>query len=117
MGDGASARHAYGHRRIDRAATGRQRDRQAGTLHRAGDCATGIQLEDRYRPGVERAGARGDGEHDGHALRRGPEHAGAESANRTAPRHDAGRRAGTDDLLRLRHAMHVDHRRGAARDQ
>ena len=58
-------------------AAGRQRDRTAGPLHRAGDCAAGLQLEDRHRPAVERAGARGDGEHDGHALRRRPEHAGA----------------------------------------
>ena len=102
---------------LSRAATGRERDRQAGTLHRAGDCSARIQLEDRHRPGFERAGARSDGEHHGHALRRGPEHACAQPADRSAPRHDAGRRAGADDFLRLRHAVHVDHRRCAARDQ
>ena len=37
----------------------------------------------------------------------------------TALHHDmnAGRRAGADDLLCFRHAVHFDHGRGAARDQ
>ena len=46
-----------------------------------------------------------------------PEHPCAQPANRIASRHDAGRRAGADDLLRLRHAVHLDHRRRSPRDQ
>ena len=38
-------------------------------------------------------------------------------ANRAAPRHDAGRGAGADDFLRIRHAVHVDDGGGQARDQ
>jgi ferrous iron transport protein B len=55
-----------------RAGAGRQRDRPPGPLHRAGHCAAGLQLEDRHRPALERAGPRGDGQHHGHALRRRP---------------------------------------------
>ncbi len=102
---------------LERAATGRLAHRPPRPLHRAGDCAARLQLEDRHRPAVERAGARSDGQHHGNALRRRPEHAGAQPANRSAPRHDAGRRDGADDLFRLRHAVHVDHRRCAARNQ
>ena len=46
-----------------------------------------------------------------------PDTQALQPADRAAPRHDAGRRAGADDLLRLRHAVHVDHGGGAARDQ
>ena len=46
-----------------------------------------------------------------------PEHAGPQPANRAAPRHDPRRRAGADDLLRLRHAVHLDHRRRPPRNQ
>ena len=44
-------------------------------------------------------------------------HPGPQPANRSAPRHDPRRRARPHDLLRLRHAVHVDHRRGQARNQ
>ena len=59
-------------RRPGRSRAGRQPDRTPGPLHRAGDCAAGIQLEDRHRADFKRAGARSDGQHHGHALRRRP---------------------------------------------
>ena len=117
LGAGASAGDSGSGRRDLRAGAGRQPDRPAGPLHRAGDCAAGLQLEDRHWPALERAGARGDGQHHGHFVWRRCRHTGAQPANRAAPRHDAGRRAGADDLLRLRHAMHLDDGRGPARDQ
>ncbi len=61
-----------------------QSDRTARPLHRAGDCATGLQLEDRHRIVVERTGSRSDGFDDGHALRRRSRNAGAEPADGAA---------------------------------
>ncbi len=55
-----------------------------GHLMEPADCAAGFQLEDRDRAGVERAGARGDGEHDGHAVRGRSADAGRELADRAA---------------------------------
>ena len=77
LGAGASACHS--HRRQARYAaprTGRQPHRPPRPLHRAGHCAARLQLEDRHRPALERAGARSHGQHHGHALRRRSQHPG-----------------------------------------
>jgi ferrous iron transport protein B len=76
-----------------------------------------LQLEDRHRPALQRAGPRGHGQHHGNFVWRRGRHSRPQPANRPAPRHDSRRRAGADDLLRLRHAVHLDHGRRPPRDQ
>ncbi len=53
----------------------------------------------------------------GTLVRRRSRYPGLQPAERPAPRHDHRRRARPHDLLRLRHAVHLDHRRGQARNQ
>jgi ferrous iron transport protein B len=68
---GVAAECAAGARRAVLGAD-QQRDWAPGPLHRAGDPAAGLQLEDRHRAAELDCGARGDRGHAGHAVWRGP---------------------------------------------
>ena len=64
----ASAGGSHSHGQLDRSRSRRQPDRAHGPPYRAGHRASGLQLESRHRPDLQRAGARGHGQHHGHAL-------------------------------------------------
>ena len=81
------------------------------------DSSAGFRLEDRRWPADLDRCARGDHRDAGHAARGRSRIARRRFAGRTAPGADARWSGGAARLLRLRHAMHVDHRRRAPRNQ
>ncbi len=116
---GARADSAYPppQRFLRASATCPERHRPHRPLHRTSHRASRLQLENRHRANLQHLRARGHGQHHGHSLRRRSRHPGLQPAKRPASRHDHRRRARPHDLLRLRHAVHIDHRRSQARNQ
>ena len=109
--DSCAGRHS------ERTGSRQQPDRAAGALHRTCDCAARFQLEGWHRADFKRARPGSDGQHHGDALRKRSQYAGSEPAECAAPRHQPRRGAGADDLLRLRHAVHVHDGGGSSRDE
>ncbi len=94
-----------------------QRSGESWARHRAGYPSVGLRLENRRGLADIDCGARGHHRDPGNAAR---SRSGI-SRHRFTSRHAAGTHAGGRgsfaDLLRLRHAMHVDDCRGASRNQ
>jgi len=91
--------------------TRRQRDRPPRPLHRAGHCAAWLQLEDRIGL-LSSVLAREVMVSTMGTLYGATPQPRPCTCNRPPSRHDSRRRAGADDLLRLRHAVHLHHGRG-----
>ena len=98
-------------------ATGGQFHRQAGAVHRAGDLAAGIQLEDWHRVADLGAGSGSDRGYAGDAVWRRSGDAEHDAAGGASARSASWRRDCAGGLFRAGNAVHIDAGGGEAGDQ